>query len=126
MYTVVRFTASQTVSDELLEEVGRDVNRVTEGGFSRLDRAGGRFSVPVASDGDWDDHVEAIAAFVRKTSEIISHAKTRGVSVVADVAIEPEDAEGKSYVSYELPTELLIELVNQGVGIGFTWYGASS
>jgi hypothetical protein len=124
MYTVVRFIAGPACSDETLIQLGRTLNGLLDGAFKRLDHVGRRFSISISSANDWAAHVDALLAFVQNVSAVIAEAKTKGVEVVADTALEPEDVRGKPYLACSLPPAALQELAAQGVGITFTCYGS--
>jgi hypothetical protein len=88
----------------------------------RLDRRGRRFSVSLSSAADWDAHVAAILAFVRRMSAWVAEAQTRDISIEADTAVGPKDIEGQLYVSCSLPAPILRELSDHGVSITVTLY----
>ena len=123
MYTVVRFVAGTACSDETLRNLGSDLNVVSPGSFSRLDHRGRRFSVSASSADDWEAHVNEVLAFVRKVASVIADGRAQDISVVADIAVESEDLDGKVYLSYGVPLPVLVEFTQIGVAITFTFYG---
>lgn len=123
MYSVVRFIGSPSSTEAVLEEIGSRLNALTMGVFKRMDHAGNRFSVSISSDDTWDTHTRGIASFVGKMALVISEAQASGISVVADVAIEPEDTLGAPLRSFEIPTSVLEHLAHHKVGIVFSVYG---
>ena len=126
MYTVVRFVAGATCSDATLIDLGSELNTAAAGTFKRLDRVGRRFSISVSSADDWDVHASEVLAFIRKTSQVIANGRARGISVVADIAVEPEDLIGKPYLSCEISPAVLAEFAQNGVGIVFTFCGSGA
>lgn len=123
MYTVMRFSADTSTPEAVLERLGASVNLFVAGAFERLDHAGNRFSMSVSAADNWGAHVEAIKALVQELKDVIGEAQARGVSVTIDVAVEPEDLNGKPLVSCEVSATLLHELAQHDVSIAFTFYG---
>lgn len=121
MYTVLRFE-SPTETVEKLTILGEGLNRIKEKTFSGLDRIGGRFSCSVCDDDNWDEHTRAMSEFLSVFKEILVEAKSYGIEVEFDVALEPEDCEKKSYISTCLEPQLLKKLVDEDVGITLSYY----
>jgi hypothetical protein len=121
MYTVVRFVAGVTCSDATLTDVGSELNTVAAGTFKRLDRIGRRFSISVSSADNWDVHVNEVLTFIRRMSKVIAHGRAKDISIVADIAVEPEDLNSKPYLSCDMSPTILSELAQNGVGIIFTF-----
>lgn len=121
MYTVIRFVAGQACSAEQLDRIGALLNGSVNGAYRRPDRIGGRFSVSVSTADSWTDHELAVSSFIRSAGTAILEAKSNDISVEVDVAVEPEDINGKAYLSLSMSVPFQEEMVRNGIVMGFTF-----
>lgn len=122
MYTVLRFVADPTCSDTVLCELGRRLNGIRGFVFDGLDARGHRFSISISSDEQWTIHLSALLDFVQSAASVIADARRAGITIEADVAIEPEDLQEKFYLSCTVPAATLKELEQNAVNLTFTVY----
>lgn len=80
----------------------------------------------ISSDERWTIHLSALLNFVQSAASVISDARQAGITVEADVAIEPEDVQEKFYLSCTFPAAALKELAQNAVDLTFTVYPGSS
>jgi hypothetical protein len=126
MYTVLRFMAGPTCTDDALCDIGRRLNGIRGFVFERLDHAGHRFSISISDDDEWSAHLDALLDFLRKASAVIADARRLGIEMEADAAIDPDDIKGRLYVSCSVPIATLGELQLNGVRLTFTFYAAEA
>jgi len=113
MYTVVRVTADGAKVGEL-DVVGKSMNELRPGVYQGIRRAGDGFSCEVCEDEDWDRHVQAIFRFVGEFSMPLHRLVEVGASVTFDVAVEPEDREGRGPVLVLRGDVSLLEVLARG------------
>src|SRR5687768_3453413 len=111
MYTVVRFTASETCTDEALIQFGARLNELVPRAFDRLDHAGRRFSVSVSKKDHWEANIADMLAFIQSARSSIDEARGIGIDISADALIEPEDFRGYSRLSCEINADLQARLL---------------
>ena len=117
MYTVLRFSAGDACTDEMLVGIGARLNGLVPRAFERLDRVGRRFSVSVSSKDDWETNIAETLAFIRAAGPAIDAARKIGIIVAADTAIEPEDFRGRPWLSSAMPPDLMAQFVEADVSL---------
>lgn len=126
MYTVLRFVADPTCSDTVLCELGQRLNGIRGFVFGGLDARGHRFSIRHFFRRAVDHPLIRTAEFRAERSFSDLGRETAGITVEADVAIEPEDVQEKFYLSCTFPAAALKELAQNAVDLTFTVYPGSS
>lgn len=123
MYTVVRVTAGGSKVEEL-DTVGKSMNELRPGVYQGIRKAGDGFSCVVCEDEDWDRHVRAISRFAGEFSVPLRRLVEVGASVTFDVAVEPEDREGRGPVLVLRGDVTLLEmLARTGIALEVSIYG---
>ena len=120
MYTVVRFDCSG--SNLSVEAVGERLQQMASIRYEGPD-AGcrHRVSYTVARDDDWKDHVASMSQFLDRSAEVIDWARSCGVWVGFDVAIEPDDYLGL-VGSFGVGHEFMQQLGQKGVDLVVSVY----
>lgn len=122
MYTVARFTSSNTAS-QMLDRVGAELNAVIPGAYSGLRHAGDGFAYDLSSADSWREHQGAILNFIRVGHLVISKALQKQLDVDIDIAIEPEDLHGTNIFCIYVDPEITSALAKVGVGFTVSIYG---
>lgn len=126
MYTVVRFCADESCSDETLMDFGARLNSIVPSTYDgRLDRIGRRFSTSVSTKDDWAANLDETLQFIRKIATLAEGVRPAGISVEIDAAIEPEDLGGRFFLSCGVTPDVLTELARAEIGLAITIYGNS-
>lgn len=125
MYTLARFQSARKDASEL-KRLGERLNQVKRNTFVGLDRIGGRFSCVISDSDDWREHARRMVRFLDIFKASIQLAARRGIEVEFDVAIEPEDAAGKPYISLDITRRMITRLAKDHVQLTFTYYTSKS
>jgi len=124
MYTVVRFCADESCSDETLMEFGARLDSIVPNSYEgRLDRIGRRFSKGVSTKDDWAANLDEALQFIRKITSIAEGVRASGISVEIDMAVEPEDLRGRLPLSCGVTPDILAELARAEIALAITIYG---
>jgi hypothetical protein len=83
-------------------------------------------SLSVSTASDWSDHEKAIVAFIQKYEVGIALAKSKGIAIEFDVAIEPEDYQKKTLFGLQLSRGLVDTLAKLQASIDISIYLATS
>lgn len=126
MYTVVRFSAGDACTDEMLIQVGTRLNELHPRAFDRLDRIGRRFSVSVSKKDDWDANMAETLAFIESARSLIDEARRIGIEVSAAPLIEPEDFRGASWLTCEMSPEFQARFLEANVTLFVTIVSTAS
>ena len=128
MYIVLRFYSPSEGRQGLdsLILLGESLNQIRPGTFSGLDGRWNGFSCDVCSLDSWNAHLQTIEEVLRAFTSVFKEASNRGIEVEFDVAVEPEDLHNKLYVAASLGVDLFKKLIDQKVGITFTFYPGPS
>jgi hypothetical protein len=121
MYTVARFQCARKNSRKL-KSLGESLNRVRKNTFVGLDRIGGRFSCVICDSDNWKEHLRQMVRFLDRFKASVQLASREDIDVEFDVAIEPEDAAGKPYISLETTRQVIKRLAKDHVELTFTYY----
>ena len=111
MYTIMRLLGE--LDDDFLDRA------IAEFGSAAVRTKSG-MSIDVAKDGSWDVHTGAILDCVGRLGRLGGEGRVR--CAVVDVAIEPEDRNGRYYVCFGFGAETLHACSRAGVGISITVY----
>jgi selenophosphate synthase len=123
MYTVVRVAARGAPLDELAV-VGSSMNELRPGVFRGIREAGDGFSCDVCDDDGWERHAAAISHFAHELAAPLRRLIGLGAVVTFDVAVEPEDREGRGPVLVlRGEASLLALLGREGFGLEVSVYG---
>ena len=122
MYTVIRFSGL----DATLVEFGKTINSVIEGAYSGIDRWGGRTSCELSASDNPDDHLTGVLEGIGRYGALLSEAKRRGIAVEIDIAIEPEDYEGRLLTVMQFNSELIRKLAENEIQMTLSIYGVET
>ena len=123
MYTVVRFCADETCSDETLKELGVRLNSIVDNAYDgRLDHAGHRFSVSVSSNDEWGANLAETLRFIREVLPLAEAARTSGVYLEVDTAVDSKDLRNRPWLSCSLTPDASLELARARITHTITIY----
>ena len=123
MYTVVRFCADETCSDETLMAFGVRLSSVVPNTYDgRLDHAGHRFSFGVSRKDEWTANLAETMQLVRESLPLVEAARTLGIYVEIDTAVEPRDIQDRTWLSCSVPPEVSMELARAQINLTVTIY----
>lgn len=126
MYSVLRFIVGSADRTEQLERIGSLLNAVVPGAYKGPDRRGGRFSVSVSTAETWESHEAAVISFLHSAELAIREARLNDMTLELDVAVEPEDLQGKPYLTVPISLSFHEEVVRRGVALVFTFSNPGS
>ena len=120
MYTVLRF---QCVKPErTLQDLGERLQRCTYIKYEGHDKGvANRISCTVATEDVWDDHIATVMQFLELSKELLEWARSNGVELSFDIAIEPDDYDG-ILGSFDFPHQLLTVLGESGIDLTISVY----
>ena len=120
MYTVMRFVAPDGAGEGEIYRIGAELNSCIDNAFKRPDRVGGRFSVTIASGGQWTEHESRMLAFLEVIRPAASSAAAAGFTLEFDALVETEDLAGLPYINVTPSFELMRRLVSERVSLNIT------
>lgn len=123
MITVMRFIAPDDAGEEEIYRIGEVLNALVAGSFNRPDKVGGRFSIIVATDGEWRGHDAKLVAYLDQVQPAIRVAAESGFSMECDALVEAEDVDGVAYLNVTPTPDLMRRLVSAEIVFNLTVQG---
>lgn len=126
MYSVLRFIGGEACTIEQLERIGNLLNASVPGAYGGPDRMEVRFSVTVSTAETWEDHEAAVIALLHSAEPAIREARLNDMTFELDTLVEPEDVQGKPYLTLPISLSFHEEVVRIGIALVFTFANPGS
>lgn len=121
MYSVLRFSDPSQSLD--LEKCGQEVNECAAGLFTGMDRIKHRLSCSLSTDDNWKTQCEEIIRTIGTCMRVVEHARSVGIEVDLDLAIDPDDYMGSLFTEVYLEKRLLEILCRADIPMTISIYG---
>jgi len=120
MYTVARFIGKK-VEPSVLTEIQKHLKQRMPSTFES-DQGKNHLSCSISRSASWKDHESAAMIFLTQCSEIIRSAIKRGLVVQFDIALQPEDYEGRLLYCVTFSDSFLEHAYKHKIRIEFSLY----
>lgn len=124
MLSVLRLAGTMQ-GQEWLDTHAASVERVLGRPALSARHRGDGYSVVVSDDDSLDGHVAAVEALITE-STIVSGARSRGLMLELDLALELDVATHRPWIDLRFPTPFLSRLVDAGIALVVSVYPIES
>lgn len=108
-------------SDELIEVVTA-LDLVSPDAAAERRPRGDGYGLRICDSPDWTRHLSAIEALLGRNRRVCALAKEKNADLVIDVAVEPEDMDGRLWRTIELPIPIMDALVSCDIEFAVSIY----
>ena len=123
MFSVFRVSGSDDTDAEGLQSLGARLSSVMPGFYQGMDKVPGRFSGAISESPIWLDQEEALVEFLRRCTEVLSAARSRGYHFEYDLAVGSEDlGDERDMLTLGFDAETVQHLADLGCTLTVTVY----